>query len=176
VESQTSGFHVAELRFGDFNADGVTDVFGITSNAWQVSYGATSSWTPLPVSLTTSIDNLLVADFDGDGRADVAKVTDVSTSAGGFPVDTIFVNNFTFAISHGAQAGWSNHTVTPTADCSLTFSLQQLQRSGLLAGIAKFDDAPGSDLLLWGAKDGNNFCVISSGTGPAQRHSSQDMR
>ena len=51
-----------------------------TSNVWQVSYGATSVWTPLAASLTNSIDGLMVADFDGDGHADVAKVTDFNAA------------------------------------------------------------------------------------------------
>lgn len=58
----------------------------------------------------------------------------------------------------------------------MTFSPSQLFGEGAIAGIAKADGTGGADLLLWGAKDNNNFCIVSSGTGAAERWSSQDMR
>jgi len=166
--TQTSSKRVSELRFGDFNADGVTDVFAIESGRWKVSYGATSTWTPLPVSLTNSVDNLIVADFDGDGRADVARAS--------FLLNGATVNHGTLSFSHGGTTGWTTHTITPTSSCSMTYSAGQLSGAGLVAGIAKVDGTGGADLLLWGAKDSNNFCLVSNGTGAASRHSSQDMR
>ena len=66
-----SSFRVNDLRFGDFNNDGKTDVFGITSGTWQVEYGGATIWQPLPVTLTKSVAGLVIADFDGDGHADV---------------------------------------------------------------------------------------------------------
>ena len=68
----TSSFRVPDLRFGDFNHDGKTDVFGIVSGAWQVSYGARTNWTRLRARLTDSVAGLMVADFNGDGKPDVA--------------------------------------------------------------------------------------------------------
>jgi hypothetical protein len=122
------------------------------------------------------MDGLVVADFDGDGRADVAKTSDVNLSGTGIFGTPLFVDSFTFALSHDGETGWTNHTVTPTSDCTLTFSTEQLQRADLRAGIASVDGIRGADLLLWGAKDGNNFCIVSGGTGSAARLSGQDMR
>ena len=175
LETQTSSFRVADLRFGDFDTDGVTDVFGITDNIWQVSYSATSSWTPLAASLTTSIDGLFVADFDGDGRADIAKVTDVNAVLGSNPT-TVIVNSFTLSFSRAGETGWVSHVITPTSSCGFVFDTTYLSGGGLFAGIANADGVAGADLLLWGAKDGNNFCLVSGGTGAAVRHSGQDMR
>jgi len=86
------------------------------------------------------------------------------------------VNHGTLSFSHGGTTGWTTHTITPTSSCSMTYSAGQLSGAGLVAGIAKVDGTGGADLLLWGAKDSNNFCLVSNGTGAASRHSSQDMR
>ena len=173
LETQTSGFRVANLRFGDFDTDGVTDVFGITSDIWQVSYSATSSWTPLAASLTTSIDSLFVADFDGDGRADIARVTDVNAASN---ATTVSVNSWTLSFSRAGETGWVSHVIKPTSSCGFVFDITHYLGAGLFAGIANVDAIAGADLLLWGAKDGNNFCLVSGGSGAAQRQSSQDMR
>ena len=61
-----------DLRFGDFNADKRTDVFGVVSNAWRVSYSAVSSWEFLRSKLSDTVDTLHIADFDGNGTDDVA--------------------------------------------------------------------------------------------------------
>jgi hypothetical protein len=75
VATQTSSFRVNELRFGDFDGDGRTDVLGVVNNAWRVSYAATSSWSFLRSKLTDTVDRLLIADFDGNSHADVATVS-----------------------------------------------------------------------------------------------------
>ena len=83
-EVQTSSFHRSDLRFGDFNGDGRTDVFGISNTDWEVSYapssgqGLFSSWRPLRARLTNTVAGLVVADFNGDGHADVATDCDGS--------------------------------------------------------------------------------------------------
>lgn len=74
----TSSFRRKDLRFGDFDGDGNTDVFGVVSNGsintWSYSKSATGSWADgfLQDALDT-IDNLVVADFNGDGTADVGE-------------------------------------------------------------------------------------------------------
>lgn len=170
LEANTSSKGIDELRFGDFDGDGLTDVFAIESTVWKVSYGATSGWTPLAASLTGSVDNLFVADFDADGHADIGKITDIHSSGPGN------VTSWTFSISHGGGTGWVSHAITPTGSCALTFNPTYLMQAGLIAGIANVDGIAGADIVAWGAKDGNNFCVVSSGTGAAVRLSSQDMR
>jgi hypothetical protein len=174
LETNTSSKGIAEMRFGDFDADGFTDVFAIESGVWKVSYGSTSMWTALPTSLTSSVDNLFVADFDADGHADIGKITDIHSSGSGVP--TINVTSWTFSISHGGGTGWVSHAITPTSTCALTFNTTYLTQAGLIAGIANVDGIAGADVVAWGAKDGNNFCLVSSATGVAERLSGQDMR
>ena len=86
------------------------------------------------------------------------------------------MTSWTFSISDSGRLGWTPHTITPTSSCALTFITDYLTHAGLIAGIGNVDGIAGADVVTWGAKDGNNFCVVSSGTGAAERLSSQDMR
>src|SRR5260370_25487788 len=74
----TSSFHRKDLRFGDFDGDGLTDVLGVVSNGsintWSYSKNATGAWADgfLQQALDP-IDNLVVADFNGYGVADLGE-------------------------------------------------------------------------------------------------------
>ena len=75
----TSSFRVHDLGFGDFNGDGKTDVVGAVTNDqhqlwWMVSLSATGPWAgwPLRPALTNTMAGLIIADFNGNGRADIA--------------------------------------------------------------------------------------------------------
>jgi hypothetical protein len=66
------------LRVADFTNDQFDDVFWIESNTWNLWNPATNVWTRdtrKPV-LNSDMPLLIVADFDGDGRADLAKTQD----------------------------------------------------------------------------------------------------
>ncbi len=80
VRSGPSSFRVRDVRFGDFNGNGTTDVFAIVSGKWMFSDGTTQNWAPLPVSLTSSSNGLFVADFDGNGTDDIGGIVPVSVS------------------------------------------------------------------------------------------------
>lgn len=71
VFRNTSGFRVSQLRFGDFNRSGTTDVFGVVGGYWQFSAAGSSPWHPLHEALSATVDDLYVADFDGDNRDDI---------------------------------------------------------------------------------------------------------
>jgi hypothetical protein len=75
VNTQDSSLRTTDLGFGDFNGDGKTDVIGVVSGKWMVSLSATGSWAgyPLRSALTKTMAGLIIADFNGNGRADVAK-------------------------------------------------------------------------------------------------------
>lgn len=58
------------LGIGDFDGDGLQDVFLATGAAWYYAPGASAEWRFLNAQ-TDPISNLLFGDFDGDGRTDV---------------------------------------------------------------------------------------------------------
>lgn len=171
-EIQTSSFTAADLRFGDFNGDGKTDIFGVGSKNWQVSYapssgqGLFSSWQSLRTKLTDNASGLIVADFDGDGVADVA--TDCPDPG-------------CWRISYGGQAGWA--TVS-----------QPVSLSQDLAGVGHFTSQKTTDVLTWnnlgyayGYAPGvakcetshgqiTQLCISKAASERAVHYSPQDMR
>ena len=62
-----------KLGVGDFDGDGVDDVFLATGRGWYFSPGGVAEWRFLSAK-TEKIDQLLFGDFDGDGRTDVVTV------------------------------------------------------------------------------------------------------
>ena len=60
------------LAVGDFDGDGVQDLFMATGTAWYYSPGGVAEWRFLNAQ-SDNIDKLLFGDFDGDGRTDVVR-------------------------------------------------------------------------------------------------------
>ena len=145
----TSSFRVPDLRFGDFNKDGRTDVFGVANGAWSVTYSGTVNWSRLNSRLTDSVAGLVVADFDGDGHADIAMSTSPRRGVPGM-----------WWVSWGGASEWRPLHVSNTP---LTAA----------AAVGSFDESAGADVLLWS----DNFLeIVSNGFGNAHRQSNQDMR
>lgn len=66
---------IQNLRFGDFNGDGITDLFTSEDDDWKVCWGGVSAWDYGSVlSSYISLSNLRFADFDGNGTTDVFSV------------------------------------------------------------------------------------------------------
>src|SRR5262249_35935474 len=59
-------------RFGDFNADHITDVVSVQGGGWAVSWGGRTVWQPLN-SLTTSLQSVLIGDIDQNGKDDILR-------------------------------------------------------------------------------------------------------
>jgi hypothetical protein len=70
--TQTSGYAISDFLFGEFDGVKGTDVAAITGGKWQISSGSTGSWMPLNSLRRGSFKGAVVADFDGDGRSDIA--------------------------------------------------------------------------------------------------------
>jgi hypothetical protein len=144
----SSRYRVISLRFGDFDANGRTDVFSVVDGYWKVSYGGITAWDPLREKLTDSVAGLVVADFDGDRRADVATSTRLSSTA------------FDWKVSDNGAGGWTTLRIATVP----LFSA---------AAVGRFDGDASADVLLWH----NNFLEITAGgAGTRVRHSRDDMR
>jgi hypothetical protein len=72
TSAQTSSLPITELLFGEFDAVRGTDVAAVTSGMWAISSGGMGSWTKLNNKLSSSFANAVAADFDGNGRTDIA--------------------------------------------------------------------------------------------------------
>jgi hypothetical protein len=67
----TAPVPMKDLRFGDFDGDGLTDIFYTRNRQWMVWYGRTKQWTPV-ASSGASIGDLVFGEFDGVRGTDVA--------------------------------------------------------------------------------------------------------
>ena len=179
---QDSGNRVSDLRFGVFAYDGdgrKTDVFGVVSfggNDWRWAYsknaqGAWADGVLRPAMRDNNgnlipVDNLVVADFDGDGYVDVATN-----------------NQADWTISFNGRGDWTHFNVPFTHECFV----------GGYAGIGHFAGNAGADVLIWNGPPvdtppsllvDNGLCIAMGGAVPAanpwtggrQRWSRQDMR
>jgi hypothetical protein len=160
VVTQTSSFRVANLRFGDFDDDGKTDVFGIVSGKWQYSKSAMGYWTPLRNAMVSNINSLVVADFNGDGVADVGANCD---------------DPGCWRISYGGFQDW---TPIPQPEGLVGVPL---------VGVGHFQGHISTDVLSWNVRNqywmcnpkfgqDTQFCISYAAITPLQQYSTQDMR
>ena len=147
VSYATSSYRVKDLRFGDFDGDHKTDVFGVVSGQWMAVYGGTATWAPLRAALTSNVDGLVVADFNGNGLADVATSLPIG-------------NKFVWAISKEGKGAFEALRISDVA-------LHQA------VAVGRFDNAPGADVLLW---HDDYLDLSASGSATPVRQSRQDMR
>ncbi len=157
-------YPIEALRFGDFDADGVTDLFKSTNGQWAYSSGGVADWQNLGQS-DVGIDSLRFGQFDDDPRTDVfyrgangdwlysSGGTSVWTSTGqnsGFPIETFrFVdlngNGKTdvfridslgqFIVSYDARESWND-----------LFFVQDLTIEDVRFGY--FDGVAGADVFM----------------------------
>ena len=164
THSQTSTFRVKDLLFGDFTATGRTDVFAVEDGKWALSYGASSSWTPLKESLTNSVQGLVIADFDGDGKADIATSEDLPS-----PLFPIHVWKF----SSNGVTQWKRHFVFSRGGCSVSGPLAASPAIGYFNRKTPEEKFNSVAALLWNDKE---LCIVPSTNWSPQGGSRQTMK
>jgi hypothetical protein len=118
----TSSFKREDLAFGDFDGRGKTEVAGVVSNQWMfVPSQGPRQWMPLRSKLTNSMKGLIVADFDGNGIADIA-------------------------LWYGGHPGVS---LDGRADFQPNQGLYYAFPDGGAIALGQFDDRAGTDVLVW---------------------------
>jgi hypothetical protein len=140
---------VSELRFGHFNDDRKTDVFGVISGRWKVVFAGTQAWQDLGGPGWKSVKQIVVADFDGDSRSDVATSLD------------------------GGNGRWHWLMSKSGTGSSARVRLDNFPIF-LAVGIGGFDETPGADVIRW--RDGNNWDRVSVARNDRRRWSTQEMR
>jgi len=63
---------ISEFLFGEFDDIKGTDIATVLESGWAYSSGSTGSWAPLNSKLADSFKDAVAADFDGNGRTDIA--------------------------------------------------------------------------------------------------------
>ena len=67
---QNSSVPMNQLKFGDFNGDGVTDVLAVRQGRWAISESASTQWQRLNNNLGGAVADLFIANMDANDNID----------------------------------------------------------------------------------------------------------
>jgi hypothetical protein len=144
-----------DLRFGDFTKDGKTDVLAVVDRKWKIftTHSGVATWEDLHASLTGTLAGVVVADFTGDGVADLAR------SSGDW-----------WWISKGGRAAWEKLRSAQVPGLGNIGNLR-------LFPVGHFDDGNATaDVVFRSGITGVHFDYAPGGRDPITRLSRQDMR
>jgi len=85
----SSGFPMSDLRFGDFDGDGVTDVLAVEHGHWAISSGAAGPWTRINSTEDDDVRKLYIADINNNNRDDLIRMKFHGGNDPPYLVDTI---------------------------------------------------------------------------------------
>jgi hypothetical protein len=106
----SSSFPLADLRFGDFTGDGVTDVLANEGGHWSMSVAAAGQWEPLNPALNDPVKNgnMFIENMDAsDNLDDVLRLDREAVSGGqqGVPTDRE-MTRLIWQRAQNGRAGW----------------------------------------------------------------------
>ena len=132
----SSGFPMNELRFGDFNGDGVTDVLARENGRWAISSGAAGSWSRINSTLGDAVRGLYIADINHNNKDDLIRLKYFT-----LPISATHVREFyEWEISFDGATRWM-----PLKKYAWTISRADLLAPHTFAG--RFGNAPGAGIL-----------------------------
>jgi len=131
----SSGFSMSDLRFGDFDGDGVTDVLAVVSGHWAISSGAAGSWSRINTKLGNDVRGLYITDIDNNNRDDLIRLK--------YSVENHLGNRmevFDWEISYDGNTRWQ-----PLK--SYRLASPGIGASPVYAFAGRFGTAPGAGIL-----------------------------
>jgi hypothetical protein len=114
-----SSFPLKDLKFGDFDGDGVTDVLAVVAGRWAISSGGRGTWKQWNQTLGDAVQNLYVANMDANDRSDdLLKLESSSVQDGQLPIVTTNIKWWRSQNGTGPWQLWKSytHVCDPNAD------------------------------------------------------------
>jgi hypothetical protein len=153
----SSGFRLQGPHWDpqDGNGHGVTDVIGVEEGHWSVSWGGRSTWQPLNVNLSDSLNSVLIGDLDGKGSDDIAR----------YVVDGPLSGHW--EVSRGGRTGWQR---LATMQWPSSAALEQFAPASTVRGfVGRFQPGKAAQLI---AVDYNRFSkAFNPATGAFEQYS-----
>jgi hypothetical protein len=135
---------VGEMLFGEFDNVRGTDLAAVRNGQWSISSGTTSSWQKLNNKLTNSFGSAVAADFNGNGKTDIA----ISSSS------------TTWTVSYDGRG-----PLTTLRKGAVTLPLKSLLTGRFDGGtrdqVVGFDN-PGLNLAIWRGASSSPFVRLST--------------
>jgi hypothetical protein len=138
----SSSFPLADLRFGDFTGDGVTDVLGNEGGHWAISESARGQWQTLNPTQNDPVknQNIFIANMDAGDNVDDLLRLDVEPVASG---DNATLK-LTWQRSQNGTTPW-----TPWKSYAFTYKLNNPDYFPSGYGfVGQFGGSPGASALI----------------------------
>jgi hypothetical protein len=135
---------VGEMLFGEFDNVRGTDLAAVRNGQWSISSGTTSSWQKLNNKLSNSFSSAVAADFNGNGKTDIALTSSATT----------------WTVSYDGRG-----PLTTLRKGAITLPLKSLLTGHFDGGtrdqVVGFDN-PGLNLAIWRGASSSPFVRLSS--------------
>jgi hypothetical protein len=130
-----SSVPMSELRFGDFDGDGATDVLSVQGGRWAISSAGAGRWRNLNPRLGDDVRGLYIADIDESGIDDLLRVQYEAPAA-----STSFRETYEWQVSYDGRTAWK-----PLKKYSWSTRGRIAQPAPMFAG--RFGKGPGDAVL-----------------------------
>lgn len=148
-----------EIRHGDFNGDGKTDLLVGNGSSWSVAYSTGVGYDVRPFTFSTTPDvsssseTIEIGDFNGDGQSDIFHIHDISATSN---FDKYYSNGISFNLKQNTGPNFYPYNNAAVGDYNgdgkdVIFRTDNWP--GTFSGFFYFDK-DGTEYLLDKVKDG----------------------